>query len=140
MSAAKRLNEPWKPGQSGNPNGRPALPEHLRKIPSISRPELCKVISKYWRMNCTELKEILKQKTVSAGEMAIISIIAKCIEYGDPQRLSFLLEQALGKIPVVVENDADRAARQEIEELSDIELIQLVKEKLPEIEATKKEE
>jgi len=69
--------------------------------------------------------------------MCIAAILAKCIETGDQGRLQFLLDNAIGKIPVSIESEEDRLAREEVERLSDAELVTLIKSKLPELEAKK---
>lgn len=68
-----------------------------------------------------------------AIEAHVASIFMHGIKHGDHLRLSFLLDRAIGKVPIAVEDDEDRAARREIEDLSDEELIRIVAEKLPEL-------
>lgn len=124
---------PWKPGQSGNPGGNPKLPDALRAIKSLSVKEVNKLISKYARLSMVQLKAAQEDKKVSVIELCIAAIFARCMEYGDYTRLNFLLERAIGKVPIAVEDDEDRAARKDIEELSDQELLRLAKEKIPEL-------
>lgn len=138
INAARNLVS-WKPGQSGNPSGRPKIPEALRGIHSLTQPEVCKIISKYARMEKAELIGASENPKTSALELCIASIFVACIKTGDYTKLSFLLDRAIGKVPVIEETDEDKAARQEIQSLSNDELIRLVTEKLPELTAKKAE-
>ncbi len=134
MSGISNL-KPWQPGQSGNPSGVAKLPAELRCIRSVSRPELSKLISKYARMPAEESEAIALDPATQPIERTIINIWkhAQFSKTGDFTRLAFLMEMAIGKVPIAVEDDEDRAARKEIEELSDEELVKLVVAKLPEI-------
>ncbi len=67
-------------------------------------------------------------------ELAITNIFLHSIKNGDYARLAFLLEQALGKVPTSAVTDEEAQARRELQELSDHELIKLVKAKLPDFE------
>lgn len=128
---------PWKPGQSGNPHGAPKLPEHLRGIKSLSQLEACKIISKYGRMSKEELMVAMENPKVPVVELAVASVFVSAIKYGDCSRLAFLLDRAIGKAPIITETEEEIAARQEIHNLSNQELFRLMKEKLPELEASK---
>lgn len=129
----------WKPGQSGNPSGKPKIPEALRGIASLTQLETTKLISKYARMTREELEKAVREKNASVLELYIIAVFSKGIENGDPVRLSFLLDRAIGKVPVVKETDEELAMRQELQNLSTQELIRIVKEQIPQLEAAEKE-
>lgn len=125
---------PWKKGQSGNPSGLSKIPNHLRGIASLTQHEVTKIVSKYARMTLTELEELAEARQAPALEAAIIAIFISSAKHGDYQRLAFLLDRAIGRIPVAIEDDADKVARRDLAQLTDRELIQLVKEKLPALE------
>lgn len=127
----------WQKGQSGNPGGKYALPPELKGIRSLSQIEACKVISKYARMNKAELRAVCTKDETPVLELAIASIFAKCIETGDHSKLTFLLDRSIGRIPEIKETDEDVAARQELHSLSDQELAKIIRERLPELEASK---
>lgn len=133
MSAVPKQLTPWSKGQSGNPGGRPKIPDALRAIRSLSYHEMQKLVSKYARMTQAETAIALADRETPMIERTIASIFWHSDKYGDCVRLAFLLDRAIGKVPVAIEDDDDRAARKEIEDLSDHELIKLVAEKLPEL-------
>lgn len=125
---------PWKPGVSGNPGGRPKLPEALRGIHSLSQLEVTKIVSKYARMNHAELVAVTEGRAAPMLELAIAQIFVQSAKYGDHQRLSFLLDRAIGKVPAVDLTDEETEARRELQGMTDRELLQLVKDKIPELE------
>jgi hypothetical protein len=138
MTAAKNL-KPWQPGQSGNPGGRPKLPEVLRGIASLSQSEVCKLVSKYARMTRDELQQAIQAPSTPVLEMAIASIFAQSIKQGDYTRLSFLLDRAIGKVREVSPDDESADARTELRVLSTEELLRLVQATTqPSIDAEKK--
>lgn len=132
--AAVDLRGRWLPGQSGNPAGRTKLPEHLRSIKALTQEEACRLVSKYARMHLPEIDAILEARSAPMLDLAIAAIFKVAFEKGDFQRLGFLLDRAIGKIQVLPPTDAETAALQEIRDLSDQELVRLVKEKLPELD------
>lgn len=129
------LKAPWKPGQSGNPSGKPKLPAELRAIQSLTRPEICKLVSKYGRMNRDELDTAKADPRLAIIDACFITVYEKILQYGDPARLMFLLDQAMGKINPA-RDDEEARARKEIQDMSDQELIRVVEENLPRLKAT----
>lgn len=127
----------WRPGQSGNPTGRPAIPEYLRAIKSLTQGEVTKIVSKYGRMTYDELHLALERGDAPVIELTVAKIFARSLSKGDYQGLAFLLDRAIGKVPVIEPTDDETRALEELRELSDQELLRLVKEKIPELEQPK---
>lgn len=134
MSSSAQNLKPWKPGQSGNPSGRPKVPEHLRAILALMPDEVSRMIAKYARMDRVELGLQLEAAKMPMLEACIARIFQESFAKGDFTRLSFLLDRAIGKVPVIQPTDEEAQALQDIRDLSNEELIKLVKEKLPELE------
>ncbi len=130
--------KPWKPGQSGNPTGMARVPDHLRGVASLSPLEVVKIVSKYARMTRAELQVAATNPDTPMLEVAIASVFAQSAKTGDYQRLAFLLDRAVGKVPVVQETNDELEARRELQNLTTSELLQLVRdnvkdpEKVPE--------
>lgn len=119
----------WKPGQSGNPLGKPKLPEALKGIKGLTQMEANRLISKYARMILSQLKDAIANPLTPVVDLAICSIWHKSIQQGDYQRLAFLLDRAIGKVPLIKdEDDEEKAAREELEGLSTTELLKVVKD------------
>lgn len=125
---------PYPKGVSGNPTGINGIPENLRHIKNLTQPELTKIVSKYARMVISELQKAIKDPTIPVLELSIASIFNKSIQHGDYTRLAFLLERAVGKVPTIVEDEAEFNERAELAKLSMNELLTLVKTTLPEIQ------
>lgn len=120
----------WQPGQSGNPGGRPKLPDSLIGIKSLTPLEVNRTISKYARMTRAEL-DVSANEKLCALDLAIISVFNKSIKYGDYLRLAFLLDRCIGRVTEMVEDDEVREEREKLGKMSMNELLTLVKDNLP---------
>ncbi len=133
-AAEKRYPHRWKPGESGNPVGRTKLPEELRGIKALTGEEACRLISKYARMDYAEVKALLEAKAIPVLELAICKIFLEAIEKGDFMRLDFLFNRAIGKVRESAPLTDEEVTAQEIQAMSDQDLLNIVKQKLPELE------
>ncbi len=88
----------FKPGQSGNPGGRPKLPADIAEARKLNQHELERVINQYIWMTKDELKAAAKAPTTTVMELMIASIVASAIEKGDQMRLEFILARIIGKV------------------------------------------
>lgn len=88
----------FKKGQSGNPNGRPRIPEDLKMARRLNKLELEKLLNQFLFMTPPEMEERVKSADVTAIEAMIGSIIIKAVKDGDQQRLNFILERLIGKV------------------------------------------
>lgn len=131
--SAKQIGAPWRPGQSGNPSGRPRAPDHLRHISSLTQIEVNKLVSKYARMTRDELQQAVSDSKTPMLEVTIASIFAQSAKHGDYTRLSFLLDRAIGKVQVAVDDDENAEARRQLASMSTQELIELARKKIPEL-------
>jgi len=101
----------WKPGQSGNLNGRPTLPDDLKGLKERFTKDLVeRTFIKYMNMPVIELQKMVDFKTnpnaalLPALDHIIIQVIAKAGLDGDQQRLGFLLDRTIGKVVDKTEN------------------------------------
>jgi len=85
-------------GQSGNPNGRPKVPEDLKTIQSLSPSLMSKLINKYMAMNREQIIVKVKDPRTPMIETTIASILVKATQSGDYTRLNFLLDRSIGKV------------------------------------------
>lgn len=87
----------WKPGQTGNPGGRPKLPKELREVKEFTTDEIKRVIAKYMRMTKGELEVVLDKgnsKTLPMFEAMIASVISNAWKTGDFSKIEFLLNRS----------------------------------------------
>jgi hypothetical protein len=127
----------FKKGQSGNPSGRPKIPEGLRTIASLSQHEVTKLVSKYARMTIRDLFAAAKNQDTPVIELSIIKIFLLSAEHGDQSKLTFLLDRAIGKVPVSEPTTEEEMARIELRDLTNQELIEFVNVKVKELESVK---
>lgn len=126
--------KPWVPGQSGNPGGRPKLPEELRLIRSLTQEELSKYVSKYSRMAPDALDVLVEARSIPMLELAIARIFQESALKGDFTRLGFLLDRAGLKPKPIEASDLESEAMEEIRRLTTTELISLVKGQITDLE------
>lgn len=96
----------FKPGQSGNPAGKPKG--------LLTRDQVEKLLATLWGLGTDGLQKVIENPKSTVGEVMTARVMAKCIEDGDYSRLDFLLNRTIGKVkdqlevstvkPFVVEN------------------------------------
>lgn len=93
----------FKPGNKKSPrSGRMKLTEDLRAIKLIHKDEVDRLIAKILRMKAHELSDLQKDLSLSNHELLIIRIVALAVKEGDHQRLNFLYNRIIGKVPDAV--------------------------------------
>ncbi len=118
----------WKPGVSGNPNGRPKPSPDLADIKATSKEDIARLITKYGLFHRDALDEFLLRRDVPVLDQTVANIYAKALDHGDFARLSFLLDRTIGKVATDVV--ISQKIRAEVEAMSDAELIEIAKQRL----------
>ena len=90
--------KPFKPGQSGNPNGRPKIRDNLAEVKLMNKTEMRRFIQKIIDMTPEEMKEMVKRTDVPALEIMLASVAHQAIVRGDQARIDFLLQRTIGKV------------------------------------------
>ena len=123
----------FKKCQSGNPGGRPKLPEHLKEIKEFNDQELKRIISKYFRMTKPECKEASESDDLPMVELAIASALQTSVRYGEISKIIPLIERVCGKVKDKFEHtDGTQMERDRLKAMSDRELIETVIKHRPE--------
>ena len=117
----KRLT-PWKPGQSGNPSGKPKG--------LLTRQQVETTFKRFHDKTLEELEAVVNDKKSTILERMLCSVMIKAIEEGDINRFGFLLDRAIGKVPNVVDVSQEELLRKELSEMSDAEVKQLARQEL----------
>jgi hypothetical protein len=122
----------FKPGVSGNPKGRPIVPEEVRGIPRLTSEEVKRCIAKYLRKNIREIHDTYNDDqffgNLSALDAIVVSIIKNAVEdpRGDVNRLEFLIQRA--GVPLKVEYDDSDEIDEVFDSIPVESLLQLVKD------------
>lgn len=93
----------FKKGQSGNPGGKPKLPDDIKQARKLSQIELERTINKLIYLPRSELKQVIENPATPMFEIMIASIIAQASQKGDQLRLDFVLNRMIGKVKEPVE-------------------------------------
>lgn len=96
--------KPYKPGESGNPGGRPALPDDIKKARKLNTIEVGRLINKYMNMSVNEIKSETENLDTTALESMIGRIIIEAQKFGDYSRVNFLFDRMIGKVTEKVEH------------------------------------
>lgn len=94
----------FKKGNSGNPNGRPPLPEELKKARKINKAKASQIINDFMNMTILEIKEQISTDDTHAMESLIGKIIIEAQKIGDYSRVNFLFDRMIGKVTDKVEH------------------------------------
>ncbi len=84
----------FKPGQTGNPKGRPPEPKELKAIKQMTKGEFSVLIHKLIELKPEELSTF--KGTVL--EMAMASAMQKAIKSGDFSNIQGFIERLFGKV------------------------------------------
>lgn len=88
----------FKPGQTGNPSGRPPNPikNALKKLTGQSLQRIIKAVVKG---NIDEVQRIAQDPNSSGIEVAVAACFIKAVKQGDWSTVERMIERIVGKIP-----------------------------------------
>lgn len=93
----KDIQPRWKPGESGNPKGRPKKPVLTMKVEGYKLAEINDTIQMMCSMTAEELKKIWDNPKSTILERTIASALKKSIEKGNLDSMETLLNRVYGK-------------------------------------------
>lgn len=130
MRSAEHLKKYAFPkGVSANPGGKPKW--------LLTKGQVEQAFQAFHSMTKEELIKVRDDDKSLAMHAMIASIMIKTIEHGDQSRMQFLLDRAIGKVPQIVTMSDEEIVLDEIKALSDEQLIELAKQKIPQLEGPK---
>lgn len=93
----------FKPGQSGNPKGKQALPGDVKDARKLTKAEFERLVNKYIWLDAHAFEATAKDPDLSMFERMVGAIVSKAIVKGEPLYLDFLLQRLIGKVKDQVE-------------------------------------
>ena len=87
----------FKPGESGNPNGRPRKIVSLLKDQGYKLSEINDTLMALLSMDMNELKEAFENPNATVLEKAVAGAIRKSIEKGSLYNIETIITRAMGK-------------------------------------------
>jgi hypothetical protein len=89
----------FKPGQSGNPSGRPKMDPKARVLKELTLQSYQKCIEAVCTGNIAALAAMADDPEVSALQAGIASSLARAIREGDYETVEKITQRIIGKIP-----------------------------------------
>lgn len=89
----------FKPGQSGNPKGRPPLNPIQRALKNLTVETYRDVIQAVCTGNLDNLKAMVEDPSISALQVGVARAFLKAMQAGDYAVIERIAERIVGKIP-----------------------------------------
>lgn len=94
----------FKPGQSGNPNGRPRKYVSYLKQEGYKKSEITDCVNIMMAMTLDELKQVFKSKEATILEQTIAKAMVKSLERGTLYSIETLITRVYGSPKQEIEN------------------------------------
>lgn len=86
----------FKPGQSGNPNGRPPVPEDIKEARKLAKNEFARIMNRFLWMSLEDFNVELKRPGLSMFERSCMQMIQHSAA-GCERRFEMILTRLLGR-------------------------------------------
>lgn len=86
----------FRPGQTGNPNGRPKVPHDIKMARDQNKIEFDQSLNRLVRYNVDQINEAMRSKDLPIIDMVTAKILASAFNEGDHHRLKFILDRLIG--------------------------------------------
>lgn len=94
----QNLVAPWKPGQSGNPNGSRTYANRLKAAKEVGPECLNRIADVLFDGSTEELRELSVDPTLTPIERVFIGVVIAAFNKGDATALNILLDRFMGKV------------------------------------------
>jgi hypothetical protein len=88
----------YKPGQSGNPKGRPKESKAVKAVRSLTKQEMLKIANFIVKGDVAALKKMRQDTSTVVIQAMIAAVAIKIIGKGDMVALDMLLNRLIGKV------------------------------------------
>lgn len=127
---------PFKPGQSGNPSGRPKDPEWLQGVRLLPNHVAAKLWSKWLSMDSKEVKrqsDAWRSSDLSAIELGMCRALQRDIEEGEFKNFELGLSRIIGR----VKDAPEPQAGDDLSKLNQEELLAKVRQAISVLELSR---
>lgn len=97
MTSSKKNATSFKPGQSGNPAGRPVIPADIKAARQVNQIEVERILNHVAFLPVDQLKKLTKVKDAPALLVGCAKIVEKIVKSGDLWAASFVLDRMIGR-------------------------------------------
>lgn len=91
--------KPWKRGQSGNPAGRPPIPEEIRKLRALTNEQVAEVGTLLLESKESDVQKIADDANAPLLKKWIAAVAIAGLKNKDERKLDTLLTRISGKPP-----------------------------------------
>jgi hypothetical protein len=109
------------PGVSGNPGGRPPLPDDVRIARDAARGEYDRIVARLISVPADQLEALAKNKKTPALERAVAKTLYVAGRSGDPRRLEAIVNRFARKPMPETEPESQRAPASFVELVAEAE-------------------
>jgi hypothetical protein len=113
-------------GQSGNPNGRPRVPQDVKDLRIENRQEVERLVSLYCKVPDWKLNEVIADREADAIDKLVCRVILRGIARGDQSTLGFLTDFIFGARPKEIK--LDNTSHLDVDEADKNKLKKIMKE------------
>jgi hypothetical protein len=113
----------FEPGKSGNPAGRPPLPEDVRLAKNINQRQFELIMNDVLFLTKEELQVRYSDPKTPAVERMLVQLVRSAAWGGDPRRVDFILSRLIGKVETKVKaGEVEKPVERRPEDMTDEEL------------------
>jgi hypothetical protein len=97
----------WKPGESGNPQGRPNLSDEVKNLQKLTVEEHIRVVTYMLRISGDELYDILTNPAATCQELLIAKLLERAIKNGDCTTYERIMDRVIGKVALPINHNGN---------------------------------
>ena len=105
MGLTKPNQTSFKPGISGNPNGRPKLDQDTKTLRKIASDHLIRALAEFALGKKKDLDELVNDEELSMMEIMLLNLMLKNSKQPRLDIINFLFDRLVGRVPNMSDED-----------------------------------